>query len=227
MNCEEINKQLGDVLDGAVDPEMETVVMRHISTCSSCQNEWERIRAVRSILRATEAPMPPASLDARVMGAFYKTRIGRSEAPGNWWQRLVFGSIRIPKPAFALIVVAFASALALALQMGRTKQTPLVVTVPTPMTVEVPAPAPPPQIVYVPIESVRSAQDAAPRAPKRQLVARATKARRPLMQTPESPLENTTVVTVSGTNYSTKATLKDFEPITNATVRVMKGRGEL
>lgn len=225
MNCAEIKEQLGAVLDAALAPELEKAIMLHVSTCSSCQDEWDRAQALRSVLRASPQPVPSASLDARVMEVYYQSRAPRREARG-WWQRLAFGSISIPKPAFALILIAVASALAVAIQIGRVMATPIIVTMSAPSPIEGTTAAPPPQIVYVPVEQVRKARDVSTGLSKRTSVARMLRSVNAAGQTSTRPLKNSMVISSIGTSYATEATLKDFEPITNATVRVIKGKGE-
>ena len=226
MNCAEIKEQLGAMLDAALAPELEKVIMLHVSTCSSCQDEWDRAQALRSVLRASPPPVPSASLDARVMEAYYQSRAPRREARG-WWQRLAFGSISVPKPAFALILIAVASALAVALQIGRLMATPIIVTMSAPATIDGTTTAsPPPQIVYVPVEQVRKSRDASTDLSKRTPVARRLRSVHAAGQTSARSLENSMVISSIGTSYATEATLKDFEPLTNATVRVIKGKGE-
>jgi anti-sigma factor RsiW len=225
MNCAEIKEQLEAVLDRAVGPELEKAVMLHLSACSSCQDEWARLQALRSVLLVSPSPEPPASLEARVMNAFYQARSKRRETR-SWWHSLVFGSIKIPKPAFALVLLGVLSALALALQIGRMMATPIVVTMSPPALLEV-APAPQPtKIVEAPDEKVSKSREASQVAARRPPVARATRERHPPRPSQARPLENLTVISAAGTNYATRATLKDFEPIANATVRVIKGKGE-
>lgn len=224
MNCAEVKEQFETAFDGALAPELEKGLMLHVRGCSSCQTAWDAMQSLRSMLRASTISAPSHALDHRVMEAF--NRAHREEARA-WWHRFVFGTIALPKPAFALALIAFASLLALALYVGRLTATPIQVTTRLANTAEAAAPLSQ-RIIYVPVEAARSPQTISSTASSRPRTPRRTIPTGTVAQKPSAtrPLENLLMVSSSGTDYATKATLRDFQPLEAASVRVIKGRGE-
>jgi anti-sigma factor RsiW len=227
MNCVEVNRKLEAALDDALDRETQKALMLHTESCASCRTGWDEMRALKAILQSSVQPEPSASLDERVMRAFNQSHGPRREPRARGWRNLLFGSINIPKPIFAAALILFAVALALAARIGRLSSTQISVA-PSPQTLsEVVAPGPSQQIVYVPVRvepEVR--KPAPPRAPKRSLTPGRAPAGDAPRQRQARPLESFTLVSAAGTNYTTNSTLKGFEPLPTATVRVIKGRGE-
>ena len=227
MNCVEVNQHLESAFDEALEPEMKKAVMLHLRTCSSCQAGWDEMQALRSVLQGSSLPAPSASLDERVLRAFNQAHLPRTKA-SLWWQRLIYGSINIPRPVFAAALVVFALALALATYIGRLTARPFsVATLPTAIdTDNIKVVPQPPQIIYVPVKAQRGIEHQAPHVAQRSSITRRIKPENSLRPTPAQPLESFTLVSATGANYTTNARLKGFEPLTSATVRVIKGRGE-
>jgi anti-sigma factor RsiW len=228
MNCVEVNRKLEAALDDALDRETKTALMLHTESCASCRDGWEEMRALKAILQSSAQPVPSASLDERVMRAFNQSHGPRTEPRARGWRTLLFGSINIPKPIFAAALILFAVALILAARIGSLSSTQISVAPLPPTLSNVNAPGPsPPQIVYVPVRvepEVR--KPASTRAPKRSLMPGRAPAGDAPGQRQAQPLESFTLVSAAGTNYTTNSTLKGFEPLPTATVRVIKGRGE-
>ncbi|HKS29328.1 MAG TPA: hypothetical protein VJS44_15975 [Pyrinomonadaceae bacterium] len=232
MNCAEVKEHLEAALDGAAEPELEKLLMLHVGKCPQCQSSWDEMQALKAMLRAGVEPLPSPALDARVMRAFErKHKAGEAATP--WWKSFFSGSVSIPRPAFALLLAAFVIGLVVMLQLGRMTATRILLEPPD-VNQSAAAAQPPARIVYVPVVDARDAS-----APK-QLPAVATpepslrrtartrrqKGEAETVASQRQPLESFTAVTATDTNYSTKATLAGFEPVANATVRVIKGRGE-
>jgi len=220
MNCQEINRQLGELLDQALEPAQTTTVNRHLKHCAECQAELERLRALKTALQSVEPPLASASLDERVMAAF-RLRHGRardvSEAPG--WRAWLFNSFTIPKPALALMAALLIGASALAYRAGEIMGTRL------------PAIEPPAQADYrilPPVESVRviyiktpggcAKPDSRQTAPPQPGSAKAPDARLAALQ-----LETQTSASEAGIDYTTSAALESFEPVKDPSVRIIKG----
>jgi hypothetical protein len=226
MNCVEVNQKLEAALDEALDRETQKAVMLHTESCESCRADWDEMQALRSVLRSSEEPVPSASLDERVMRAFDQSHEARPDNGARVWRSLLFGSINIPKPIFAVALILFAVAIALAARIGRLSSTQISVA-PQPSTIaETVAPAPLPQIIYVPVKIENDALYVSSGAPKRPRMTRRTPSKASPVRRREQPLESFTLVSAAGTNYTTRSTLKGFEPLQTATVRVIKGRGE-
>jgi hypothetical protein len=223
MNCAEVKQHFEAAFDQALTPELERALRLHMGACPSCQSAWDELQILRSVLQSSSIAAPSSSLDARVMSAFHQAH--HEPAPA-WWRRFVFGTISLPRPAFALAVMAFVLLLVLALYIGRLTATPILLTT-LPPAAAVASPPTPQQFVYVPVRAERNARTIAPPSIRRTPATRSTSSPAAPLSTGEPrQLENFTVVTDTGTNYATKATLKGFEPVETASVRIIKGREE-
>jgi hypothetical protein len=226
MNCAEVNQHFEAALDEALDAETKKSLMLHVRTCSSCQAAWTQMQALRSVLQASALPAPSSALDERVMRAFNRSHGPRAVARLRWWQPLASGSISIPRPIFASGLVVFALALALATYVGRLTATQISVASLPPTVKEIAVPAPP-QIVYLPVKvGQENREHTSFNAPKHSPMPRRTKPENSLRQTGTHPPERFMLVSTTGANYTTNATLNGFEPLPSATVRVIKGKGE-
>lgn len=223
MKCDDIDRQLDSMLDGALDQETERTVKAHLSFCPICESKWERLDGLRSLLRNVNTLAPSESLEPRVMSAFYNKH--SSETLGTTrWSLLSF--LRGPaKPVFATILVAAVmAALAGAFILGRVTATQIVMPALPALTVSSPS-APPSK---TPESGVARRE----RAPFRTVAAR-NRSRQPVQRTANvdsvartstmNPFESFTTVSSSGTNYSTRARLDGFEPLKDTKVRVVKG----
>lgn len=242
MNCAEVKQQLEATFDGAAAGESRAAVMEHMGACEGCRAAWDEMRALRSVLRKTadeDALQPSAALDERVMRAFSRAHEPGDEVAAPWWRRFFAGSISVPRPAFALALILFTTLIGLAVQVGRMTAAEISLAPPA-QTANGATAEPPARIVYVPVEiaprrdvtaknlpaaSTTTTTNAAARRPA---VTRTTTQRETVAaaRNQAQPLESYTVVTATDTNYATKATLVGFKPVENASVRVIKGRGE-
>src|SRR4030095_7306133 len=99
MNCQEVNSQLGALLDQGLEPAQASMIRRHLGHCIECQCELERLRALKTALQSVESPAVSARLDERVMAAFqlqHRRANAVSQAPG--WRAWLYNSFVIPKP---------------------------------------------------------------------------------------------------------------------------------
>jgi len=227
MTCAEIDAHIEALFDGAIDPTLKNSVETHLSICPSCAERLERMQAMRILMRKIDVPRPSPSLDARVMGAFQE-RHAPSQASTAWWRRLIFGTVLVPKPALAMSLVAVCLALFVGIQVGRLSGTQIVMTFPTSPAYIGSAPVTPSQVnveptARQPIVPQRTAllrNESRPsrlRKVPRQLIARVARTK---------PLESFTVISSSGTNYSTSAALVGFDPVTGTKARVIKREEE-
>ncbi len=216
MNCQEINHQLGALLDRVLEPAQAAAVERHLRHCAECQAELEHLRALKTALQSVEPPRASASLDERVMAAF-RLRHGRArgESGVSGWRAWFFNSFVIPKPALALMGVLLVGTAALAYKAGEI------------MGMRLPAIEPPAQADYrmaPPVESVRviyvktPGGCARPDSPPQTGSAKAPDARLAALQ-----LETQTSASEAGIDYTTSASLESFEPVKDPSVRIIKG----
>jgi hypothetical protein len=221
MNCQEINSQLGALLDKALEPAQATTVRRHLGHCAECQNELERLRALKTALQSIEPPMASSRLDERVMAAFrlhHQPWRAISEVSG--WRAWLFNSFAPPKPALALIGALLVGTAALAYKAGEIMGMRL-----TPPAVVYNQAAPPQPaiesmgVIYIKTPGGRPRPNSQPGAPLAQ-----TEPVKPAgAQAAVSQIETRTYASDTGIDYATSATLENFEPVKDAGVRVIKG----
>jgi anti-sigma factor RsiW len=224
MSCQEINSQLGALLDQELEPPQASMIRRHLGHCIECQGELERLRALRTALQSVESPAVSASLDDRVMAAF-RLRHGRAGAISKMsgWRAWLYNSFAIPKPALALIVALLVGAAALAYKAGEITGMRSQVVTPPPAVYDVSAAPPqapePARVVYIKTPGGCSRSNSLPRAmlaQKGSTKSAGAQAAVPLFETQTSASEE-------GIDYTTSATLDNFEPVKDASVRVIKG----
>lgn len=223
MNCQEINSQLGALLDQELEPTQASMAQRHLRHCIDCQDELEKIRALKTALQSVESPDVPAQLDERVMSAFLLERRQGSvvnKAPG--WRAWIFNSFAIPKPALALIGALLVGTAALAYKAGEITGARLqVITPPAPVygRYAQPQAIEPVRVVYVKTSGGCSRPNSGPSA----IHAQTGLAKSAVAQAAVSQFETQTSASEAGIDYTTRATFENFEPVKDAGVRVIKG----
>ncbi len=118
MNCVKVDELLDAFHDGATSASVQARIEQHIAGCLSCAAAFDRMQALRNLLRKDIAPSLSAAFDQKLMQAF----LDKHAAPANGptWRRWLFaGSISIPKPIFAAALIAIALALITANLIGR------------------------------------------------------------------------------------------------------------
>lgn len=229
MNCSEASARLEGFFDAALAPARARQIEEHLAQCPACSTRLEQMQAVRILLRKSVPPSPSPALDARVARAFYERHAPR-QTSGGWWRRLIFEPVRVPGSALAAaLVVAVCVALFVGVKVGRISGTAIVVN---------PPPSPAVNMAPTPASRVSAESDTDSRAVRlataipRPKPRRPVPGRRPLTVTVERgapaqpPLESFMVVSSLGANYSTRAALAGFEPVTGVSARVIKGGEE-
>src|ERR1700753_1127675 len=70
MNCEELGRWIGPLLDGELDARNTAEVQAHLAGCPGCQRRYETQQALSSSIRRLDlAYAAPASLRARINAA--------------------------------------------------------------------------------------------------------------------------------------------------------------
>jgi anti-sigma factor RsiW len=222
MNCDEISAQLEVFFDGATTPALKEEVEAHLSACPACDASLEQLQAIRKLLRRSVIPMPTASLDVKVMGAFHARR-SRSQAHRAGWRELIFGSILIPKPLVTMSLPVVVVALLVGFQIGRKTATQIATPDPSRSIVSL-ASTPPANITEGRDNNSQTAsRDEPPRYRPRQPAHRTRRAKSSAAITTMTPIESFATVSPSTTTYSTRASLSGFEPLSETKVRVLKG----
>lgn len=222
MNCNEIKESFNELLDGILAPAYRDTLETHLTACSACRAELERMQMLRMLLRADETPLPSVSLDERVMRAF-RERHGAADVNRAWWHRLVRSSLNIPAAALAMLVLTFATAL-VAFRLGEISATSIVITSQssTYPPVALPTPLPRatdtllPTVRYVRVTKFVAVATSAKHAPVRRA------SRKSEIDSPPR-LESAMLLSGSGADLSTTVRLEGFEPVQSATPRILEG----
>jgi anti-sigma factor RsiW len=227
MNCQEINIQLGALLDQALEPAQATKVRRHLRYCVECQDELERLRALKATLHGVESPMASARLDERVMAAFQlHHRRARAISKVSGWRAWLSDSFMIPKPALALMCALLVGTAALAYKAGEIMGLRLPVSTPTALVIDQSAPqrqaVEPVRVIHIKTPGRCSRPHSGPSA----IHAQNESVRPAGAQAAVSQFETQTYASEAGIDYTTRATLENFEPVKDAGVRVIKGENQ-
>ncbi len=224
MNCQEINAQLGTLLDQALEPQLATAIERHLTRCAKCQVELEQLCALKAALQNVTPPVPSVSLDERVMAAFERRHqplaqvISKVDVMRTW----LFSTFIIPKPALALLGVLLVGTSALAYKTGEIMGTRLPVIDPPVLvhnqTTRV-APVEPVRVVYVKTPGECPRSNSRPRATLAQIEAAKTAETQPATL----QLETRAYTSEAGIDYATSAPGANFELVKDPNVRVIKG----
>jgi hypothetical protein len=170
--------------------------------------------------------MASARLDERVMTAFQlHHRRARAINKVSGWRAWIFNSFAIPKPALALIGALLVGTAALAYKAGEIRGARLqVITPPAPVYGQYAQPQAiePVRVVYVKTSGGCSRPNFGPSATH----AQNGSVRPASAQAAVSQFETQTYASEAGIDYTTRATLENFEPVKDAGVRVIKGENQ-
>ena len=97
MRCAEVHSNLGAYVLGALEPEEAAEVRRHLTFCSSCQNELEELEKINQPLKAAP-PLadPPDYLKDEILSHMreeMKLSSSKKEQPSSKGLRLIFPGI--------------------------------------------------------------------------------------------------------------------------------------
>jgi hypothetical protein len=156
MKCEEVSLLIEEFYDDEIDFRLKARVKEHLAGCPSCSAEFDRIFRLDQLLeKAPAPPAPSALLDQKLMKAFERHNKEALKSPA-WWQRIFVGSVSIPKPAFAAILLAIAAAITATIMIERNRSASSEIGTSLPALSIVSAPLPPEiiektKIVEVPV----------------------------------------------------------------------------
>lgn len=116
MNCIETKENIEALLDGELDDAQKDAVEHHLWICDDCRDLREQRMSLAGLLQQVSlAALPPAALDRRVMRSFQN-----HHAPKRaWWRQMLFGSLAVPKPAFALLLILASAGFWAAFRLGK------------------------------------------------------------------------------------------------------------
>lgn len=227
MNCNQAQQNLEPALDGALDDAAHRLLHKHVSICGLCKEKLAQLEGVRALLGQAAPTTPSESLDARVMGSFRRHHGAKADARAgaNRLRNLFLGSLRVPVPIMAMLLVGVVAIVLLAYRSGKQNARFIVVD-------SVPSPSAPLQVREVPSDIDKTVPvDKTVLVKATEKIVRAPvggyRRNRSLAgfkkEVTEHPIKSSTVITSGSTSYSTVAVLKGFEPLPTATARIIKG----
>ncbi len=102
MNCEEVQKQLSDLLDKSLDIERAQEIQDHLAACSPCSAEMASLAEYQQLVSNLPAIEPPVGFTAGVMA-----KVREAVQPPTLWERLFLPlQIKIPLQATAVVLIA-------------------------------------------------------------------------------------------------------------------------
>lgn len=132
MKCDEVEVSLDLFLDERIDVPQRREIERHLNSCDGCRSAFDNTRSLIAALQTNLGATAPASLDSRVMRAFYRHQHAKNEAEkGNENRPSFLSWFAMSKPAFVLASVILVAATALAFQLGKQTATAFDTTEPT------------------------------------------------------------------------------------------------
>lgn len=105
MNCRNCRASLSAYLDGELAGTEMLRVREHVGRCQACREELEGFRSLKRALGEMAAPLPPASLEARILGTVREEARRREErVHRNRW-RAVAGLAATTAIAYACLAM--------------------------------------------------------------------------------------------------------------------------
>jgi hypothetical protein len=102
MNCEACQVQIGDFVDGTLDPPSEAHLLAHFATCPDCRSMADDFKAIRLTARRLDQPVPPERVWTKLAAAL---EFGRHERR-RWWPFAFAPTWHMAAATCALLVVA-------------------------------------------------------------------------------------------------------------------------
>jgi len=109
MNCDKIIKLLNAYIDQELDAESTQTVKEHLKSCSSCREEYLKLKQVVSILNSISPQLAPETFTQNIMAKISQEEI---QIQSSWIDRIK-KQVSIPRFSFRLIGAAATAALVL------------------------------------------------------------------------------------------------------------------
>jgi anti-sigma factor RsiW len=101
MNCQEVEMQLSEYLDGALDGGWAREIASHLNDCPRCNAELESLANCKRLVSSLPAVEPPAGLTARVMAQVHDG----VRRPGIWQRLFGLLPMKISLEATAIVLI--------------------------------------------------------------------------------------------------------------------------
>lgn len=80
MNCNYIQSQFDEILDGELNQVATMRVMHHLGECAVCEKEWQQRQALQDLLKESPVPLPRPGFEQR---AFAKLSARQDASPAK------------------------------------------------------------------------------------------------------------------------------------------------
>lgn len=106
MRCEDLQRNLGNYVDGGISPDERKAIEAHLRGCPPCQATLADVDPVAAVLVQSQAPpIPPGFADRVIAHARYRIiRPRLTWSPVQWWRT---ASAPMRGAAAAVLVVGF------------------------------------------------------------------------------------------------------------------------
>jgi hypothetical protein len=101
MNCEVYQVQIGELVDGTLDPPSEQRLLAHLATCPDCRAMADDFKAIRLTARGLDQPVPPDRVWTRLSAALEAERHQRR----RWWPVSFAPTWQLAAVALTLLVM--------------------------------------------------------------------------------------------------------------------------
>jgi hypothetical protein len=222
MNCIETKNNIESLIDGELEGSLKQSIESHLLVCRKCCELREDTILLSSILHTNEIATPSEELDERVMNTFRLRKTATTAVPIPFWRKIFFGSVAIPKPLFAAILLIATAISWTAFQVGKSDSTIVEVASPVVFKNEVPVQIPSgPTIKTVVVEVP---------AVKEKIVTKTVYVRVPKSENPTKDESSAdakpnfllTSSSVADNGYITDVSLKGFELPTEISAKIIK-----
>ena len=219
MDCIETKKNIEALIDGELAGALKESVERHLLVCRDCCELKEETILLSSFLQTGEIAPPSAKLDERVISAFRKHH---KPAVSTSRRQLFFGSLAIPKPVFAALLVLAVAASWLAFEVGKISSSNVSVESPFVVTNEIPVQTPaetPAQTVVVEVPVIKEKIVTRTIYVRERKNNKTEKAKLPA-DSEQNFLPSSSAVADNG--FFTDVSLKGFEPTERINAKIIK-----
>ncbi|MDQ4123887.1 MAG: zf-HC2 domain-containing protein [Acidobacteriota bacterium] len=218
MNCIETKENIEALLDNELNEALKERVENHLQICPVCRDLKEQTVSLSALLQMSYMPLPPASLDHRIIKSFRQ-----KHAPVSTWQQIIFGTFAVPKPAFAALLILVLGGFWAAFQVGKIYSTSISISEPFGETRQIPVQMPQQPTIQTVVVEVPVIKE---KTVTRTIYLRASQSnknekRKPVEIPPNSDLPLSSVVANNG--YFTDVSLKGFQPTPEIGVKIIKG----
>lgn len=109
--CEEVAGLVHELVAGTLPAVQSARLCEHIEDCRSCQELEHEASELSEVLVQWQAPDPPAHLARSVVSLLAPPASATRTISPPWWSKVLFGEVRMPRLAAALLLLTTALSL--------------------------------------------------------------------------------------------------------------------